>query len=221
MSPVNELVVSLQQLGRQMSDLYLKKHKTCFLLWWWEWRRGCSCPGHVLPEFVGVKGAWASAGPDAATAQKRVAFLTLFKEDHYKSEQTTCWFMLWSHTLTQRYFKIYTYAFCTCICYMLIKTAFLKGWGRLIREKLKVLLDSSGRQKGWARSWRRTHQPHKGNFGWEDLSNRGGFKRPHGIWEEEPAWNTGRSQRAHSLLSTGPHLISHPALPHWRNQKPG
>lgn len=31
-------------------------------------------PGHVLPEFVGAKGAWASPGPCAATPEKGLAF---------------------------------------------------------------------------------------------------------------------------------------------------
>lgn len=45
-------LMSVLVAGGQGSDLHLKKHKAGFLLWWWERRRGCYGPGHVLSESV-------------------------------------------------------------------------------------------------------------------------------------------------------------------------
>lgn len=131
MSPLSELVVSLQPLGGKcltwpwrntdlLSSLVVGTKQQRLLLPW-------TYPFRICEAIGCMSIAWTRC---SCTRKRSV------KKDHYKSEQTICWFKWWSHMLLQRHFKM-----CVWLLHLWLfydnKHCFQEEWRSLIREKLK------------------------------------------------------------------------------------
>lgn len=151
-----------------MSDLYLRKHRACFLLWWWEWRM--STPARAWPPRIcGGKGCISRTM--CSHTRERAGILDLVQE--WPLQKWTDYLLIQAvvtHIYSETFQDAHLRLLHLCVCYTSIKTAFKKREKPHQREIKSIAGFPRAMESTQAVSWR-THQPLKGNFRWVVLSN--------------------------------------------------